>query len=190
MFRLRNCTIFCTKWAHFKFDACYRSQNSWARLPLCSISSSVQNNSKTSGHRGYEFLEFWCWNLVPIWTDIGFQLLKSLWSSLTYFSFNDVLNILYRWKNWTAGRPIQHPDSSTMKPCHCNAAVCGFTLSCWNTRRLEGSICCSKTFIYHSAFFQWLPKHGSCPYRMHVCTSIPSETLAFELNILESFPSL
>ncbi len=32
------------------------------------------------------------------------------------------------------------------------AAVCGFALSCWNTHRLEGSICCSKTFIYLSAF--------------------------------------
>ncbi len=39
------------------------------------------------------------------------------------------------------------------------AAVCGFVLSCWNRqglpwngRRLEGSICCSKTFIYLSAF--------------------------------------
>ncbi len=65
----------------------------------------------------------------------------------------------YRWKIWTAGRPIQRPDSSTMKPCCCKAAVCGFALSCWNThglpwnrRRLEGSICCSKTFIYLSAF--------------------------------------
>ncbi len=35
------------------------------------------------------------------------------------------------------------------------AAVCGFALSCWNTQglprnrcHLEGSICCSKTFIY------------------------------------------
>ncbi len=39
------------------------------------------------------------------------------------------------------------------------AAVCGFALSCWNAQglpwnwhRLEGSICCSKTFIYLSAF--------------------------------------
>ncbi len=39
------------------------------------------------------------------------------------------------------------------------ATVCGFALSCWNTqglpwnrRRLEGSICFSKTFIYLSAF--------------------------------------
>ncbi len=32
------------------------------------------------------------------------------------------------------------------------AAVCGFALSSWNRHRLEGSICCSKTFIYLSAF--------------------------------------
>ncbi len=61
--------------------------------PWCSISSSFQNSLKTSGHRGYEFLEFWCWNLVPFLPDIGFQLLKS-------FSFNDVPNVLYRWKIW------------------------------------------------------------------------------------------
>ncbi len=118
-----------------------------ACLPWCSISFSFQNSLKISGHRGYEFLEFWCWNLVPFLPDIVFQLLKSSWSSLTYFSFNDEPNILYRWKIWTAGRPIQHPDSSVVI-----AAVCGFPLSCWNTRHLEGSICCSKTFIYLSAF--------------------------------------
>ncbi len=31
-----------------------------ASLPWCSISSSFQISLKTSGHRGYEFLEFWC----------------------------------------------------------------------------------------------------------------------------------
>ncbi len=67
-----------------------------ACLPWCSISSSFQNSLKTSGHRGYEFLEFWCWNLVPFLPDIVFQLLKSLWLSLTYFSFNDAPNVLYR----------------------------------------------------------------------------------------------
>ncbi len=124
-----------------------------ASLPWCSISSSFQNSLKTSGHHGYEFLEFWSWNLVPFLPDIGFQLLKSSWSSLTYFSFTDAPNVLYRWTIWTAGRPIQHPDSSTTKPCCCNSsAVCGFALFCWNTRRLEESICCSKTFIYLSAF--------------------------------------
>ncbi len=94
-----------------------------ACLPWCSISSSFQNSLKTSGHRGYEFLEFWCWNLVPFLPDIGFQLLKSLWLSLTYKSHAVVI-----------------------------ASVCGFALSCWNIRHMEGSICCSKTFIYLSAF--------------------------------------
>ncbi len=61
-------------------------------------------------HRGYEFLE--CWNLVPFFPHICFQLLKSLWSSLThFFLFNDRPNVFYRWEIWTAGRPILHPDS-------------------------------------------------------------------------------
>ncbi len=34
------------------------------------------------------------------------------------------------------------------------AAVCSFALSCWNSHRLEGSICCSKTFIYLPAFIE------------------------------------
>ncbi len=40
-----------------------------ACLPWCSISSSFQNSLKTSGYRGYEFLKFWCWNLVPFLPD-------------------------------------------------------------------------------------------------------------------------
>ncbi len=151
-----------------------------ACLPWCSISSSFQNSLKTSGNRGYEFLEFWCWNLVPFLPDIGFQLLKSSWSSLTYFSFNDAPNVLYRWKIWTAGRPIQHPDSSTTKPCCCN------TWSMWFC------IYSSKTFIYLSAFM--VPSKTcklSIPYAlMH---PIPSEMLAFELNadnMLEGLPPL
>ncbi len=56
-----------------------------ACLPWCSISSSFQNSLKTSGHRGYEFSGVFVLNLVPFLPDIGFQLLKSLWLSLTYF---------------------------------------------------------------------------------------------------------
>ncbi len=130
MFKLRYLLIVCTKCAHFKFDACYMSQNSWDRacLPWCSISSSFSNSLKTSGHRGYEFLEFWCWNLVPFLPDIGFQLMKSLWSSLMYFSFNYGPKVLYRWKILTAGRPIQHSDSSTTKPCCCNSCSMWFCI--------------------------------------------------------------
>ncbi len=73
------------------------------------------------------------------------------------------------------------------------AAVCGFALSCWNTRHPEWSICCSKTFIYISAFrlpSDYLPKHASYPYRIHVCTPIPSEVLAFELNADDTLEGL
>ncbi len=95
----------------------------------------------------------------PILAWYRFQLLKSLCSSLTYFSFNDAPNVLYRWKIWAAGRTIQHPDSSTTKPCCCNSrsmwfciVLLKYTRPSWNRRYLEGSICYSKTFIYLSAF--------------------------------------
>ncbi len=154
MFQLRNLTILFTRWAHFKFDARYRSQQvgTGACLSWCSISSSFQNSLKTCGYRGYEFLEFWCWNLVPFLPDLGFQLLKSSWLSLTYFSFNYAPNVHCRWKMWTAGRPIKHLVSSITKSAVVIAAIYGFALSCWNTCHLEGSICCSITFIYLSAF--------------------------------------
>ncbi len=96
-----------------------------ACLPWCSISSSFQ---KVWRCLGIEVMSFWCWNLVPFLPDIGFQLLKNLWSSLTYFFFNDAPNVLYRWKIWTTGRPIQHPDSSFTKPCCCNSCSVWFCI--------------------------------------------------------------
>ncbi len=133
-----------------------------ACLPWCSISFSFQNSLKTYWHQGYAFLEFWCWNLVPFLPDIGFQLLKSL--SLTYFLFNDAPNVLYRWMIWTAGstRTLLLRSHAVVI-----AALYGFALSCWNARRLEGSICCSKTFIYlyiHSAFQNMQAAHTLCTY--------------------------
>ncbi len=74
-----------------------------------------------------EFLEYWCWNSVSFLPDIGFR-----------FSFNDALNVLCRWKIWTAGRPIQHLDSEAM--LFLIAAVCGFVLSCWNKQGLLWNI--------------------------------------------------
>ncbi len=78
------------------------------------------------------------------------------------------------------------------------AAVWGFALSCWNTqglpwntRLLEGSICCSKTFIYLSAFI--VPsKTCKLPIPYAHTITISSEMLAFELNadnMLERSPS-
>ncbi len=95
-----------------------------ACLPWCSI-SSFQNSLTTSGHRGFTFLEFWCWNLVPFLPGISFQLLKSLWSSLTYFSFNDVPNVLL-YLNCRLTNSA--PDSSTTKPCCCNICSMWFCI--------------------------------------------------------------
>jgi len=130
MFKLRNFTILCTKCSFQIWCLVKRLKivGKGACLPWCSISSSFKNSLKMSRHRGYEFLEFWCLNLVPFLSDIGFQLLNSLWSSLMYFSFNDGLNVLYRWKIWTADRPNQHPDSPTTKLCCCNSCSVGFCM--------------------------------------------------------------
>ena len=98
MFKLGKLTILCTKWADFKCDSCYRSQNSWTGScsPWWSISACFKTVWRHVSH---------CWILVPYLSETGFQLLKSLWLSLTYFSFNDAPNVLYRWKNWTASHP-------------------------------------------------------------------------------------
>ncbi len=98
-----------------------------ACFPWCSISSSFQNSLNKSGHRGYEFLEFWCCNLVPFLLDICFQLLKSSWSSLTYFSFNDAPNVLYRLKIWTAG---QFSTQTLLLLSHAVAIVAVYGLHC------------------------------------------------------------
>ncbi len=63
------------------------------------------------------------------------------------------------------------------------AAVCGSAFSCWNRHCLEGSICCSKTFMYipfsiHSALQNMKAVHTVWTY----APPIPSEMLAFELN--------
>ncbi len=167
MFNLRNFTILFTRWAHFKFDACYRSQHvgTGACLPCCSISSSFQ---KTCGHRGYEFLEFWCWNLVPFLPDIGFQLLKSLWLSLTYFPFNDGPNVHYRWKIWTAGRPIQHLVSSITKSYCCNSCSKRFCIVLLKYVSYGGEhMLLYKLhipFSIHSAFQNMQAAHTVCTY--------------------------
>ncbi len=86
---------------------------------------------KTSGHRGYEFLEFWCWNLVPFLPYLGFQLRKSLWSSLMYFSFNDAPNVLYRFSIRSELQAGQFSTRTLLLRNHAVviAAVCGIALS-------------------------------------------------------------
>ncbi len=164
MFKLRHFTILCTKWAHFKFDACYRSQNSWDRgmiheamysLTCCrnspeGLRSSWESQGQTYSHiccpeTMVQHLFFFSKQFEDVWA-------SKLWVSgvlvefssilawyrfpaseefvvvFDIFSFNDAPNVLYRWNIWTVDRPIQHPDSSTTKPCCCNSCSMWFCI--------------------------------------------------------------
>ncbi len=158
-----------------------------------------------SGHRGYEFLEFWCWNLAFL-PDIGFQLLKSSWSSLMYFRI-----MMHQMFSTGERSGLQAGQFSTQTLLLWSlvvvlAAVCGFEFCPAEIHKVfpeiviiwRGAYVALKPFIYyyiynfsiHSAFQNWWL--ASCPYRMHLCTPIPSEMLAFELNAdntLEGPPS-
>ncbi len=61
--------------------------------------------------------------MVPFLPDIGLQLLKSSWSSLTYFLFNDAPNVLL---------PVQFSARTLLlrSSAVVIAAVGGFTLYC------------------------------------------------------------
>ncbi len=100
-----------------------------------------------------------CWNLVPFLPDMGFQLLKSLWSSLTYF--RSIMRQMFSLGERFGLQAGQFSTWTLLLQRHAvvKAAVCGFAMFCWNTqglpwnrRCLKGSICCSKIFIYLSAF--------------------------------------
>ncbi len=108
------------------FYTCYRSQNSWegACLPWCSISSPFENSLKTSGHRGYEFLEFWFWNSVPFLPDIGFKLLKSRLWHMIRLMMHQMFSIGER----SVLQVNSAPDSSTTKPCCCNSCSVWFCI--------------------------------------------------------------
>ncbi len=79
--------------------------------------------------------------------------LPSLWSSLTNF-FCSMMCQMFSIVERSELQAGQFSTRTLLLRSHAVviAAVCGFALSCWNTRHLEGSICCSKTFIYLSAF--------------------------------------
>ena len=160
-----------------------------ACLSWCSISLSY----------GYEFLEFCFWNLVLFLPDRGFQLLKSSWSFLTYFCL--MMLQMFSIDERSGLKAGQFSTQTLLWWSHAIviAAVCGLALSCWNTQalpwnrsHLQGTICCFKP-LYTFQHSRFLPILASCPYCIHLCISILSEMLAFELNadnMLEGLPPL
>ncbi len=137
-----------------------------ACLPWCSISFSLQNSLKMSGHRGFEILEFCSWNLVPFLPDIGFQLLKCLWLSIMYLSFNDAPNVLYMGNIWTAGRPIQHRTLLLRSHAVIIATVCWILLKyMWSVwREAYVALKPNITFSIHSAFQNFQAADTVCAY--------------------------
>ncbi len=168
----------------FQIWCCYRSQNSWdgGMLPSSLFFSKQFEDIWAWGY------EFWSFGF-GIWSHFAwyrFQLLKNLWLSLTYLN---APNVLYRkdldWRQANSAPGLSYYEAMLI------AAVCGFALSCWNRRHLEGSICCSKAFIYLSVF---IVPYKTCKLPIPYALMQPyHQMLAFELNAddtLESLPPL
>ncbi len=113
-------------------------------------------------------MSFWSFG-VGIWSHSCLIRVSICWRVrgrlLTYFSFNDAPNVIYRWKIWTVGTLLLRSHAVVIAP------VCGFALSLcltWNRRCLKGSICCSKTFYIpfsiYSTFQNVQAAHTVCNY--------------------------
>ncbi len=93
-----------------------------------------------------EVMSFWSFG-VAIWSHSCWRVRGHLWHILR-FMMHQMFSIGER-SGLLAG---QFTYSSTTKLCCCNSCSMWFCTTCWNTHNLEGSICCSKTAIYLSAF--------------------------------------
>ncbi len=114
------------------------------------------HNLQISGHRCYEFLQLWCWNVVPFLPDKGFQLLV-IFDILFRLMMRQIFSVGER----SGLQADQFSTRTLLIGSHAVviAAVCGLALSSrntqglpWNRHHVEGSTCCSKTFVYLSAF--------------------------------------
>ncbi len=107
-----------------------------ACLPWCSICSSFQN-----------LFSFCCWNLVPFLPDIC----SSCWRvcGCLWRIFRLMMRQMFSIGERSGLQAGQFSTRTLQLRSHAVviAAVCCFALSSWYRRHLEGSICCSKTFI-------------------------------------------
>ncbi len=89
----------------------------------CIFSFSSQTSLKTSGH---EFLEFWCWNLVPFLPDIGFPAANEF--NIFRLMMCQMFSIVER-SELQAGQ-FSRWTLLTQSRAVVIAAVCGFALFC------------------------------------------------------------
>ncbi len=125
--------------------------DNWLKKKRCSLESWASLTIKKQINQCFNASQISVLVLVlefgPI---LGFQLLKSLWLSWTYISMRQMFSIGER-----SGLQAGQFSTRTLllwSLAVVIAAIYGFAFSCWNTHRLEGSICCSETFIYLSAW--------------------------------------
>ena len=127
-------------------------------LPLCGIPSSFYNSLQTSGDWGDKLLKFRNRNVVPFLSNTG-------------SSCSTVLGLLCRIFLFMMRQMFSMGERSGLQAGHFSTrilllhshdvvidVVCCLALSCWKMqglpwkrRRLDGSICCSRTWIYLSA---------------------------------------
>ncbi len=165
--------MLCTKWAHFKCDACYRSHNSRDGGMFTMVLSPLF--FKTIWRcLGIKVMSFWSFG-GPILAWYRFPAAEEF--VVVFDVFFITMRQMFPLGEISGLQASQFSTRTLLLQSHAvvTAAVCGFTLSCWNTqgipwnrRRLEGSICCSKTFIYLSEFI--VPSKTCCPCRMYLCT--------------------
>ncbi len=219
--------MLCTKWAHLKFDVCYRSQKichihnyteyyeqwnvfsafnpskleQWAAdcvapgeqfgvsVPCSRV--SPQSWTLPAGARIWTHNLGLPWVLSPTFYPLGHDCpIMSFWSSgVGIWSHSCLIKVsscwrvrgclvFYRWKSpvvtclyrcshlyrWLQAGQFSTRTLLLRSHAVVLAAVCGFA---WNRRHLEGSICCSKTFIYtfqHSACQNMQAAHTVCTY--------------------------
>ena len=68
------------------------------------------------------------WNVVPFLSDAGLFSLFNFPGLLLPDLYYDAPNVFCWLKVWTAGRPVQHQDSSPMNPCCCDGCSIWFSI--------------------------------------------------------------
>lgn len=95
------------------------------RLDMLLVDNKQQLTLNLGGNFTVLHADFWERNVALLCSDVGFQLLNSPESSLSYFSFHDVPNQV--WLNRSGLQPSQYLDTFTTKPCPCNSSSMGFS---------------------------------------------------------------
>lgn len=103
------------------------------------------------------------------------EILQS-WVFSVLFCIQEAPNVFNWWKAWTAGRPVQQPNSSTVKPCCCQR--CSMQFSIVLLRYETPSLKKTSSGWEHAAQY-WLCR---CSFYRHLCTTLSSVMQAVELS--------